>query len=273
MAIAFGLVLCVAVGDRLTGKDASFILLYLGPIAFGTWFVSFRGGIALSIASALVSVWVDAWARGGLSAAVHAWNVVVQVGTYLALVLLLDALRGRLEGEQLLARTDALTQISNRRAFFEAAGLELERARRHGRPLTFAFVDVDDFKLVNDRLGHAEGDALLVAVAQTLRGATRAVDSVARLGGDEFGVLLPETDGDEAERLVSRLRATLAAAMARRSWRVGFSIGLATYVSPPVSVDEIVARADALMYEVKRGGKGGVRRVVVDGPASSSAGA
>jgi diguanylate cyclase (GGDEF)-like protein len=278
LAMALGLVLCVAAGDVLTGPDVSFILLYLAPIAFATWFVSLGGGVALSVASAIVSISADVTARMApgekpLPAPVLAWNLVVQLGVFLALVLLLAALKQRLEGEQALARTDALTHVPNRRAFLSAADLEIERARRHGRPLTFAYVDCDDFKYVNDALGHVEGDRLLKVVAQTLRGATRAVDAVARLGGDEFGLLLPETDADTATALLARLRATLLAAMARNGWTVGFSIGAATFVAPPRSVDAMMARADELMYEVKRTGKGGTRLAVVadDGPGAPPA--
>jgi diguanylate cyclase (GGDEF)-like protein len=127
-------------------------------------------------------------------------------------------------------------------------------------------VDCDDFKFVNDEQGHAVGDALLVTVAQTLRGSTRAVDAVARLGGDEFGLLLPETDGPTAQALLSRLNATLLAAMRRRAWRVGFSMGAATWVTPAGSVDQMMARADELMYEAKRAAKGTARFDVVGEP-------
>ncbi len=274
MTIAFVLVLCVGVGDVLTGTEASFILLYVAPIGFGTWFVSLSGGIALSVASAGVSAAADIIGRiqdaKDFSAPVLAWNVVVQLGTFLALVLLLAALKSRLEGEQFLARTDTLTRVPNRRAFIESATLEIERARRNGRPLTFAYIDCDDFKCVNDALGHVQGDALLVAAAQALRGATRATDALARLGGDEFGLLLPETDGDTARGLLARLRATLLAAMAQNGWSVGFSMGAATFLAPPASVDEMMARADELMYEAKRTARGQVLISVIGSPSPSA---
>jgi diguanylate cyclase (GGDEF)-like protein len=265
------MILCVGLADYLTSPDISLILFYLAPIGFGTWFVSVRGGVLLSVSAVLVAVAAAALHHlriggGGLPLAVLGWNGLVQFGTFLSLVLVLGALRSRLEGEELLARTDALTHIANRRAFFEAAGLEVERARRTGRPLTVAYVDCDDFKDVNDRLGHSEGDALLVAAASTLRSATRAVDAVARLGGDEFGLLLPETDAREAEALLARLRAALLAEMARNRWAVGFSIGAATFGTPPASVDEMMARADELMYAAKRTKKGSIRVGVFAGP-------
>lgn len=267
---ALGLVLCVGLADYLTGTEVSIILFYLAPIAFGTWYVTLRAGIFLAGAAALVSVGADALHRlatgeGPLPAALLAWNGIAQAGTSIALVLMLGALRSRLEAEELLARTDALTGIANRRAFFETAALELERMRRNGRPLTMAYVDCDDFKDVNDQRGHAEGDALLVEVARVVRGATRAVDAVARLGGDEFGLLLPETDAVETAALLGRLRATLLAAMARKGWQVGFSIGAATFLAPPASIDDMMARADELMYAAKREAKGSIRHGVFEG--------
>jgi diguanylate cyclase (GGDEF)-like protein len=275
---AFGMILCVGAGDYLTRTDVSLILFYLAPIGFGTWFASVRGGIGLAFASAAVSTGADVLYRlqhtpGNLALPTLVWNGLMLVGTSLALVLVLGALKNRLEGEELLARTDALTQIPNRRAFFEAAHLELERARRHRRPLAIAYLDLDDFKLVNDRHGHAEGDALLVTVARTLRRATRAVDAVARLGGDEFGLLLPETDAAMADAFLTRLRATLLAAVERQGWQVGFSIGAAVFLTPPANVDELTARADALMYRAKREAKGSVRLGAFSGDAPADTGA
>lgn len=273
LSLASLAILCLAVGDVLTGTEASFTLLYLAPIAFATWLVGLGAGVSLSAVAAVSSTAADVLARQGapMAPAIMAWNLVIQLGVYLALVLLLSGFRARLEGEQLLARTDALTQVANRRAFIEAAELELERARRTGRPLTLAYVDCDDFKYVNDELGHAQGDALLVVAAQTLRGSTRAVDAVARLGGDEFGLLLPETDPATAQALLGRLRATLLAAMKRHGWRVGFSIGAATFVAPAASVDQMMAVADELMYQAKRTAKGSARFDVVGGPPPAPA--
>jgi diguanylate cyclase (GGDEF)-like protein len=277
---ALGSILVVGITDDLSGTDVSLILFYLVPIAIGTWFVSRQVGFVLCVTAALVSFVADWHYRLGTGdreahLAVLAWNGFVQVGTSVALVVMLAALRTRLADEELLARTDALTHIPNRRAFFEAANHELERARRRRRPMTLAYVDVDDFKIVNDRLGHAQGDALLVEVARTLRAETRAVDAVARLGGDEFGLLLPETDAAEAEALLSRVRAAMLTALQRGGWNVGVSIGAATFRAPPASVDEMMARADELMYAAKREEKGSIRLGTfageVAGPAESAA--
>ncbi len=270
LLVSVALTGCVAVGDLLTGSDVNFTLLYLGPIGLATWFSGFWAATALSVASAVLSTAVDVLARQErLPAAVIAWNVTVQLGTFMALVLLLAALQARLAAEQQAARTDPLTAVANRRAFREMAAVELERARRTGRPLTVAYLDIDDFKRVNDQQGHARGDALLVSLAATLRGATRAVDVVGRLGGDEFGLMLVETDGAAAEALLDRVRSALAAAIAGNGYDVTFSVGAVTFLSPPRSVDEMMLPADQLMYEAKRSGKNAVRLDVRPRPAAA----
>jgi len=190
-----------------------------------------------------------------LALPVVTWNAAQQLGVFLVLSVVLDAFKKRLLDEQHAARTDPLTSLSNRRAFVEADWLELERGRRHGRPLSLLYIDCDDFKLVNDRFGHVAGDNVLSAVGGTLRQAVRGLDTVARLGGDEFGVLLPEVDGAGAVALAERLRLQLRETLAGRGDAVTFSIGVATFLRPPASVDEMILRADELMYEAKRSGK------------------
>ena len=264
LALSLALVVCVALGDDLTGPEVSFTVLYLGPIGVAPWFAGLGAGAALSVIAALAATAMDVISRSTpLAHAIQVWNLSVQLSVFLALSFLLHALKTRLEGEQLLARTDPLTLLSNRRAFVEAAGMELERSRRTRQPITVAYVDIDDFKHVNDMLGHNEGDALLSAVAATLRGGTRAIDSVARLGGDEFGLVLVDTDEDTATALLNRLEAALAAVVREGGWRVTFSVGAVTFLTPPFSVDEMIGRADQLMYDTKRRGKNGVRHVVV----------
>jgi diguanylate cyclase (GGDEF)-like protein len=259
--ISVGLIFCIGVGDVLTGPEVNFTLLYLAPIAFGAWLGSTRWGFSLSALSAVVSSGADLYARHGnpVPFGVVAWNLMVQLGVFVALVLLLTGLRDRLELEQLMARTDPLTGLPNRRAFGEVATQELERARRTGRPLSFAYLDCDGFKFINDSLGHREGDALLVVVSQTLRASTRSVDAAARLGGDEFGLLMHETDAPAALALLGRVRANLLSAVERSGWHVGFSIGLATFLDAPEHFDELLARGDELMYEAKRSARGTIR--------------
>jgi diguanylate cyclase (GGDEF)-like protein len=147
--------------------------------------------------------------------------------------------------------------VANRRAFFEIANAERGRACRYGRPLTLAYLDVDNFKGINDRLGHASGDHLLVEVSRVLRDNVRASDAVARLGGDEFALLFPETDAAGAEAALRNLQKRLADAMQAADWPVTFSMGAAVFACPE-SVDEMIRAADELMYGVKKAGKNNI---------------
>lgn len=250
----------VASADYLTGYDRAFGFFYLLPVGFVAWFVGEWAGIAISCIGAL------AWHLANLrddavssSSIVLYWNSATRLGFFLVVALLLSKLKNALERESALSRTDFLTSALNSRAFSEISKAEILRARRHGHPFTVIYIDLDNFKVVNDTLGHSVGDALLRHVVNTLKGTVRATDSIARLGGDEFAVLLPETDGDSAKVLVSKLREHLLDAMQNQGWPVTFSVGVLTCVSPPANVDEMIRLADVLMYEAKKTGKNAIR--------------
>ena len=155
---------------------------------------------------------------------------------------------------------DPLTRIHNRRFLFSHLRALVSGARRHDRPLSVAMVDLDGFKGVNDRRGHAVGDAMLVAVARALRGGLRKEDAVGRLGGEEFLALLPDTGPSAAMRAAERLRAAVAAADGPEP--VTASVGWAT-LEPGEDADDLVRRADDALYEAKAAGRNCVR-----GPAS-----
>jgi diguanylate cyclase (GGDEF)-like protein len=167
-------------------------------------------------------------------------------------------LKNLLAKEQELARIDPLTMVPNRRAFYEALDKERVRSLRYHRPFTIAYVDLDNFKKVNDSLGHAVGDELLVEVAMGVRSNLRDSDYVGRLGGDEFAILLPETDATAAQLVLRKLRLRLLEQMKAHSWQVTFSIGAATFLDPPDSLDVIIRMADETMYAIKAHGKDNV---------------
>lgn len=167
-------------------------------------------------------------------------------------------LKSLLAKEHELARIDPLTNVPNRRAFYEALDKERVRSLRYRRPFTIAYLDLDNFKKVNDSLGHAVGDELLVQVAAGLRTNLRASDYVGRLGGDEFAALLPETDATAAKLVLCKLRLRLLEEMKAHCWQVTFSIGAATFLDPPDSLDVIIRMADETMYAIKAHGKDNV---------------
>jgi diguanylate cyclase len=149
-----------------------------------------------------------------------------------------------------LSRTDALTGLKNRRAFAEELSREISRARRQRRPLAALYIDVDDFKRLNDCEGHARGDEALTAVAGAMTDMLRDVDVAARLGGDEFCVLLPDTDGPEAAGVAARLQERV-----RATCPVTVSVGTATLEDSDIAEpDALMRRADLEMYRNKHGG-------------------
>jgi diguanylate cyclase (GGDEF)-like protein/PAS domain S-box-containing protein len=149
---------------------------------------------------------------------------------------------------------DPLTGLPNRRAFLERLESALRGARERGEHHAVAFMDLDHFKLVNDRFGHAAGDRVLVEIARVMGRAVRAVDVLARLGGDEFVLLLANCRLADAERVTEKVRAAVCAhrvAHAGEQLGVGISIGLARIDAAAGSADEVIAAADAACYAAK----------------------
>lgn len=168
---------------------------------------------------------------------------------------ILVQLRNVLDRERRFARQDSLTQLSNRRDFFLRGRQLLAQAQRDGAPITAVFIDLDKFKRVNDEAGHKAGDAVLFCVAEVLSARLRSNDVAGRLGGDEFALLLPGMEGTATASYVGDLQHRLLTAMASREWPVTFSIGVASCQRAPVDFDALMAEADAVMYEVKHGGR------------------
>ena len=193
------------------------------------------------------------------------WNSLARFGFFAVVTLLLAAQR-RAHAEVLdMARTDFLTGVTSQRYFYELAQIEIDRSRRYRHPVTLAYIDLDNFKDVNDRLGHVTGDALLRVVAGHIRRNTRSVDVVARIGGDEFVLLLPETGVQPAQAAVSKIMSILTQAMRQNEWPVSFSIGVVTFLELPPALEEMLDMADSLMRSVKADSKNGVRFSVYPG--------
>ncbi|HET9820704.1 MAG TPA: GGDEF domain-containing protein [Burkholderiaceae bacterium] len=177
-----------------------------------------------------------------------------QVGVLNARVQELEGELRRLSDE---ASTDALTQVANRRGLQAAFALEKARCEREGSSLAIGLIDVDNFKRLNDSLGHAAGDIALKTLAGQVRDALRPVDHVARLGGEEFVVLLPGTATDEACTVLTRLQRTLTASLFMHQGRevfVTFSAGV-TGLRPGETLEQVLERADAGMFQAKHSGK------------------
>jgi diguanylate cyclase (GGDEF)-like protein len=162
-----------------------------------------------------------------------------------------------------LSREDPLTGALSRQGFIEVLEGESKRSRRYLHPLTVVYVDLDDFKLVNDRLGHEIGNSVLRVVARAMQSTLREVDFVARLGGDEFALLLPETAAENVRLVLDKLQTTLTEAMNPNDWWVTFSIGAVTFKNPLATAEEMIAKADELMYSAKLSGRNRIEHSVL----------
>jgi diguanylate cyclase len=201
-----------------------------------------------------------AW-REGLMLSMMLSCVLIAV----AMTLLTEAAVAENEARlQLLAGTDGLTGLANRRQFLRSLGHESERARREGRQLSVAIVDVDHFKRINDLHGHDIGDQALVHLASHLRALVRPYDVLARIGGEEFALLLPDTHLREAVAVTERFRGTLAGSallIDGRPSTLTVSVGVAQ-LGRHESVDDWLRRADQALYSAKHEGRNRVRVAV-----------
>jgi diguanylate cyclase (GGDEF)-like protein len=254
------LIVVIAFIDFYTGHQWSFSIFYLFPIMWITWQTGKTGGIIYSVLSAFAWLEADLLAQHLYdNAIIPYWNALMRLGMFIIITLILSALKRSLENEKFNSRTDHLTKMANSKAFMEILQQEADRGRRYERQFSIAYVDVDNFKEVNDRWGHQAGDALLQKIANLLRSAVRQTDHVGRMGGDEFCILFPETDQKNAEEVLGRLMIDLEFMSDSGKYPIGFSIGCVTFINIPHSIDEIIQKADDLMYEVKKHGKNRVR--------------
>jgi diguanylate cyclase (GGDEF)-like protein len=261
-ALVLGLAVVALLGaaDYATGREVSFSIFYLAPVALATWRAGRARGLVVSAVAAAVWGSVDLAAGSRYSSPlIPTWNVLARLGFFVITLWLIDTVRRAHAAERELARRDSLTGVANSRALHELLERELSRMRRAGSPMTLAFLDLDRFKAVNDALGHEAGDRLLRDVATRIARSLRAQDLVARLGGDEFVLLLPDTNARAAHAALERclgIVGEVVAAHAGLPVGVGATIGAVVFTEAPVSSDAALRAADDQMYEGKRTGRG-----------------
>lgn len=249
--------------DYETGPEFGLSLLYLIPVALSAW----HGGVtaAVIVGCFAGASWLAAdlaWRVSDTAIAISIWNAFTRFVIYVSEGVFIAMLRRDREKlkrlaarESLLARTDASTGLPNARAFLERAGRELER----GQPLCVLYVDLDNFKAFNDRLGHAAGDDILEEVARILRESIGEQDIAARIGGDEFAMLLACDNQDKSRRageaIAERIRDV---GRAFPDINFGATVGVAFFREPPEHAEELLRAADDAMYQGKSRGKGQV---------------
>jgi diguanylate cyclase (GGDEF)-like protein len=268
MALLGASVIAIAIADYLTGPDIGLSLFYLVPIVIAGRQSGRTVAVTLAVAAASGWQFADAAWRG--VTAVSIWNGATRLGIFLGAAFLMSRLRDderrlgelnrQLEAglalEQRLARTDALTSLANGRMFRDEVQRTLARARRDGEPVTIAYLDLDNFKALNDRYGHAEGDEILKDVASGIAAVIREGDLAARLGGDEFALLLHGCSQDALEAIGARLLTQVKTVASRYpDVRFGATIGFAECTPPASDPDAAIRAADRAMYAAKFKGK------------------
>jgi len=245
----------------ITGPDITLTLLYILPILSVSIFVGKWYAVFFSAFSALSWLTADLLIIDQFT---YEFAPFVNSGARLMIFLFIIYLISCLKNQEELALRDHLTGLLNRRAFFSMAGTEIKRMRRFLKSLSIAYIDLDNFKDVNDSCGHSEGDALLKHIAGKLSSSGREIDIMARIGGDEFAILFLETDETTAQTVIKKLKRNLFQTSSRHGWPIICSIGLVTFNRPPLDIDELISTADSQMYLAKNEGKNRIKHITID---------
>ena len=212
------LTLLLGIIDYLVGPELSFSVFYTMPIMLAAWYGGKRVGLIIAIVSAAIWLGADLAAGSDYTAMlIPIWNTMVRLAFFIIIMMLMLVVHEKLILEEALADTDPLTGLANRRFFQEQLEREHARIHRYPEPLTIAYLDLDNFKYVNDSLGHNIGDELLIIVSQTLSSKIRHSDFAARLGGDEFAVMLPMLEHESAIPLIKKLHDELLSVMQKKT--------------------------------------------------------
>lgn len=241
-----------------TDAEFSFASAIILPVIAVAWFINKRQGIIYSLLAAIVWLSADIQTGREFTESWIPWvNGLTRFGVYALVAYLVSSMREVLIREYEMARHDPLTGLLNRRSFFEIGISETARAQRYEHSLGIVFLDLDDFKVLNDARGHEVGDLALKAVGEALVSTLRSSDSVARLGGDEFSVILPEASFQAATDTGHKIAHAINSALTHFA-PVSVSVGIAWFERVSDEFVEMMNTADSLMYEIKKAGKHGV---------------
>lgn len=259
LSISLLFAIMIAYFDYLTGAHISMMLLFALPVLFSSWYCGRKGGIAVAIIAASGWLIVSAINKPtGESEIILSWDAFNRLGIFILIaysVSLQAQLRRALENERLRADTDRLTGLFNKGAFRERVEEEINRARRYNHPISLAFIDLDNFKQVNDTQGHARGDKLLQHVSQIIEHSIRKTDIAGRIGGDEFTICFPETGEEQVRKAIEKLVKALDTLTSQSGCQVTASIGVVICTEICDTYDDLLGKADKLMYIAKEKGK------------------
>lgn len=253
--------------DYQTGVHISMMLLYAVPVLAAAWYCGKLLGFAVAVSATASWLIVNTiYKPPGVSDAILSWNAFTRLGIFLLIaytVSLQAKLRIVLDREKLRANTDRLTGLLNKGAFRERVEEEINLVQRYHHPLSLAFIDLDNFKQVNDTGGHARGDKLLQDFSETIIHTIRKTDFAGRIGGDEFTICFPETGEGQVRIAVEKLVGALDILHRQSCFQVTASIGVVTCKEVCETYDVLLGKADKLMYIAKKKGKNAAEFITV----------
>ncbi len=242
--------------------DLSLFIFYTLIVILASLFLSTADGIAASIIGALLNYFTNQKYLSYHSINILYFDLVLDILIFLMIAFIVNQLRKSLNRERMLSRMDFLTDSANKRYFTEILDLEIQRSSRTGRPFSLAYIDLDNFKKINDTMGHSIGDKLLKIAGQIMKENIRQNDLIGRLGGDEFIILLTETGEEASYTVLDRILKKFRDEMKEKNYPVSLSIGYAAFLKQPSSVDEALKIADETMYRAKNNGKNKIEMTV-----------
>jgi diguanylate cyclase (GGDEF)-like protein len=254
--VSLSIVMFLGITDYITGYEISFSIFYLIPISLSIIFSNMRIGLIIAVVSTCTWLTADLFDNHVYSNfLIPYWNASMRFAYFVLHTILLSEVLKLYKEAKSSSFLDPLTNIANRRFFNEIIQREMHKGERSGLPIALAYIDLDNFKTLNDTFGHQVGDELLKMIAGQVSLMIRSYDLIARLGGDEFALLLPETDLENTKVIIERIRNELLTQINEKKWPVTLSIGVIVFSEFNLSLEEILHKTDELMYMVKKSGK------------------
>jgi diguanylate cyclase (GGDEF)-like protein len=236
-------------------KNVNFFIFYSFYIIIVSLVLGTKEGFLLAVINSVANYFVNRHYLENGGDIFFILNMFLDLSFYVLIVIIVSELRKSLLREIGLSRTDSLTGAANKRFFSEILEIEINKFKRNKKSFCLVYIDMDNFKNVNDSYGHSKGDEVLRIFVDILKNNLRAGDIVGRLGGDEFIIILPESDKIAATLTLERMNLLFNTEMKSQNLPVTLSIGISVFKSVPQSVDEAYQKADSVMYDAKNSGK------------------
>jgi diguanylate cyclase (GGDEF)-like protein len=248
--ITFVCVITVMNNQLLTSVSLEPLLLL--PVVIASWYGNLFTGLSVSFMAALAILVSYNHALIALPTTDAVYTALVYLSALSILSILIHNFSEVFKVEEAAAEHDHLTGLLNTRGLTSLLDEEIARTKRYRHPFTIAYIDIDNFKSINDSKGHCAGDAILCKLARIITTSFRESDYIGRIGGDEFVCLLPETKQPDAKVVFDKLQRNLSMAFCNEDTVVTFSIGVVTFESAPPSTQTALALVDKVMYRVKK---------------------